>query len=114
MIVASDERWLRTLEMTIRLDGLTPILRRSFAEAEGTPVDAATPRAIIVNLNNDATPREMQAARRLQDQLGVPVIVILPEALAVHEHHFRRISLRVVTRPYPPSALYAALRGLSI
>ena len=113
MVVARDERWLRVLEVTLRLGGLTPILRRSFAEARRTRVDDARPGAIIIDLGNDSTPKEMMAARELQEELRTPVIVILPEALAEQAQVFRNNGLRVVTRPYQPSTLYAALRGVA-
>ena len=113
MIVASDERRSRTLEVTMRLGGLTPIMRRSLAEARRKTADGPPPGAIIVDLDNDSTQQEMRAAWRLQDKLGVPVIVILPEALAGQAQEFRRSGLRVVARPHPPSALFTALRGSS-
>jgi hypothetical protein len=111
MVIASDERWLRILELTLRLGGLRPILRRSFAAAQRTRVEDARPGAVIIDLDNDSTPAEMVAARRLQDEMRAPVIVILPEVLAGQAQVFHDNGLRVVSRPYPPSALYAALRS---
>lgn len=110
-VIASDESLLSLLEMTVRLGGYRPVIRRSLGEAQRQRVDDSPPHAVLVELGDDATPDEIGAARRLRDDIGVPVIVILPETLAREAANFTASGLRVLTRPYAPSALYAALAG---
>jgi DNA-binding response OmpR family regulator len=110
LVVSPDERWLRVLEVTLRLGGFEPLMRRSVVEALRTRAGDEAPRAIVLDLGTDTTPREVDSIREILGESTLPAIVILPERLDSQRETFRATGAQVLVRPYAPSALYAALR----
>jgi DNA-binding response OmpR family regulator len=110
LVVSPDERWLRVLEVTLRLGGFEPLMRRSVVEALRTRAGDERPRAIVLDLGTDTTPREVDSIREILGENTLPAIVILPERLDSQREVFRATGAQVLVRPYAPSALYAALR----
>ena len=108
--MSPDERWLRVLEVTLRLGGFEPLMRRSVVEALRTRAGDEQPRAIVLDLGTDTTPQEVDSIREVLGEATMSAIVILPERLESQQEVFRATGARVIVRPYPPSALYAALR----
>ena len=113
LVIGTDDRWLRVLEVTLRLGGFTPVVRRSLADAERLRGDDDRLHAVIFDLEADSAVEEARAARRLHEELQIPVIIVLPETLADEQEMFTDAGLRVLVRPYPPSALFEALAGPS-
>jgi DNA-binding response OmpR family regulator len=111
LVVSPDERWLRVLEVTLRLGGFEPLMRRSVVEALRTRAGDEQPRAIVLDLGTDTTPGEVDSIREVLGEATMPAIVILPERLESQRDAFRTTGARVIVRPYAPSALYAALRS---
>jgi DNA-binding response OmpR family regulator len=111
LVVSPDERWLRVLEVTLRLGGFEPLMRRSVVEALRTRAGDEAPRAIVLDLGTDTTPREVDSIREILGESTLPAIVILPERLDSQRETFRATGAQVLVRPYAPSALYAALRA---
>jgi hypothetical protein len=110
LIVSADERWLRVLEVTIRLGGAETISRRSVGEALRTPpVEGQYPTSVVVDLGAQTSPDELDDVRGLVHDNSLPAVVILPEGLAVERERFVAIGATVLVRPYRPSELYAAL-----
>lgn len=72
------------------------------------------PRAIVLDLGTDTTPKEVNSIREILGESKVPAIVILPERLDSQRDVFRATGAQVLIRPYAPSALYAALRPESV
>ena len=110
LVVSPDERWLRVLEVTLRLGGFAPITRRSVAEALRLRADDSAAAAIVLDLGPDSTAREVEATRTVLGESNLPAVVILPERLGAQQDAFRATGATVLVRPYAPSALYAALR----
>lgn len=111
LVVSPDERWLRVLEVTLRLGGFTPMARRSVVDALRVRSDDDPPRAIVLDLGPDSTTNEVQAVREVLGTSDLPAVVILPERLAAQRAAFSATGAAVLVRPYQPSALYAALGG---
>lgn len=109
--MSPDERWLRVLEVTLRLGGFEPLMRRSVVEALRTRAGDEQPRAIVLDLGTDTTPQEVDSIREVLGEATMPAIVILPERLETQRELFRATGARVIVRPYAPSALYSALRS---
>ncbi len=107
LVVSADERWLRVLEVTLRLGGATPIARRSAREALNLAAAEAV-SAIVLDLAQ-AGPDELEIVRGLLGQNSLPAVVILPERLAEQHEAFAAAGATVLVRPYRPSELYAAL-----
>jgi DNA-binding response OmpR family regulator len=114
LVVSPDERWLRVLEVTLRLGGFQPLMRRSVVEALRTRAGDEQPRAIVLDLGTDTTPKEVDSIREILGESTLPAIVILPERLDHQREVFRATGAQVLVRPYAPSALYAALRPESV
>jgi DNA-binding response OmpR family regulator len=114
LVVSPDERWLRVLEVTLRLGGFEPLMRRSVVEALRTRAGDEAPRAIVLDLGTDTTPKEVDSIREILGESTLPAIVILPERLDGQREVFRATGAQVLVRPYAPSALYAALRPESV
>jgi DNA-binding response OmpR family regulator len=110
LVVSPDERWLRVLEVTLRLGGFQPLMRRSVVEALRTRAGDEQPRAIVLDLGTDTTPKEVDSIREILGESSLPAIVILPQRLDAQRDVFRATGAQVLVRPYAPSALYAALR----
>ena len=85
-------------------------MRRSVVEALRTRAGDERPRAIVLDLGTDTTPREVDSIREILGENTLPAIVILPERLDSQREVFRATGAQVLVRPYAPSALYAALR----
>jgi hypothetical protein len=110
LIVSADERWLRVLEVTIRLGGAETISRRSVGDAlRGPIVEGQQPTEIIVDLAAHTSPDELEDVRGLVKDNALPAVVILPEGLEVERERFANLGATVLVRPYRPSELYAAL-----
>jgi hypothetical protein len=110
LIVSADERWLRVLEVTIRLGGAETISRRSVGDALRSPiVEGQQPTEIIVDLAAQTTPDELEDVRGLVKDNALPAVVILPEGLEAERERFADVGATVLVRPYRPSELYAAL-----
>lgn len=109
--MSPDERWLRVLEVTLRLGGFEPLMRRSVVEALRTRAGDEQPRAIVLDLGTDTTPGEVDSIREVLGETTMPAVVILPQRLEAQREVFRATGARVIVRPYAPSALYAALRS---
>lgn len=110
LIVSADERWLRVLEVTIRLGGAETISRRSVGDALRSPaLEGQQPTEIVVDLAAQATPDELDDVRGLVKDNALPAVVILPEGLAEERERFESVGGTVLVRPYRPSELYTAL-----
>ncbi len=110
LIVSADERWLRVLEVTIRLGGAETISRRSVGEAlRSAPVEGQNPTSVVVDLGAHSGSNELNDVRGLIHDNSLPAVVILPEGLAAEREPFQAIGATVLVRPYRPSELYAAL-----
>jgi len=110
LIVAADERWLRILEVTVRLGGGETISRHSVGEALRTPVaEGWHPTAVVVDLGAQPSANELDDARGLVRDNTLAAVVILPERLAAEQERFTAVGAAVLVRPYRPSELYAAL-----
>lgn len=109
LVVSADERWLRVLEVTIRLGGVETISRRTAREALIVARGDTSVAAIVLDLAQ-ATSEELDLARGLLSESTIPSVVILPERLAEQREPFAAAGATVLVRPYPPSHLYAALR----
>jgi DNA-binding NtrC family response regulator len=110
LVVSPDERWLRVLEVTLRVGGFTPIARRSVVEALRQREGDDRPTALVLDFGTESTAREVEAVREVLGSGDIPAIVILPERLNQQREAFQASGVKVIVRPYPPSALYKALR----
>ena len=108
LIVSADERWLRVLEVTIRLGGAETISRRSVGEALRTPPsEGQYPTAVVVDLGAQTSPDELDDVRGLVQDNALPAVVILPERLRRERERFvapgrRSSSARTVPRSCTP------------
>ena len=109
LVVSADERWLRVLEVTLRLGGADTVSRRSAREALSLASGDPVVSAIVLDLAQ-ATADELEVARGLLGHSDLPAVVILPERLAAQSEAFAAAGATVLVRPYRPSELYAALR----
>jgi CheY-like chemotaxis protein len=109
LVVSADERWLRVLEVTLRLGGAETVSRRSAREALSLASGDPVVSAIVLDLAQ-ATPDELEVARGLLGHSDLPAVVILPERLATQSEAFAAAGATVLVRPYRPSELYAALQ----
>jgi DNA-binding response OmpR family regulator len=109
LVVSADERWLRVLEVTLRLGGVDTISRRSAREALSVASGESDVSALVLDLAQ-ATGDELDIVRGLLGESTLPAVVILPERLAAQSEPFAAAGATVLVRPYRPSELYAALR----
>ncbi len=109
LVVSADERWLRVLEVTLRLGGADTISRRSAREALSLASGDTSVSAIVLDLAQ-ATADELEVARGLLGHSSLPAVVILPERLAAQSEAFAAVGATVLVRPYRPSELYDALQ----
>ena len=109
LVVSADERWLRVLEVTLRLGGADTVSRRSAREALSLASGDPVVSALVLDLAQ-ATPDELEVARGLLGHSDLPAVVILPERLATQSEAFAAAGATVLVRPYRPSELYAALQ----
>jgi hypothetical protein len=113
LVVATDERWLRVLEVTLRLGGYNPVARRSVIEASRLRLDDDRPFAIVLDLGADSVTADVEGLHELLVDIGLRTVVILPERLAADRGRFEASGARVLVRPYRPSSLYAALEPVA-
>jgi DNA-binding NtrC family response regulator len=111
LVVSPDERWLRVLEVTLRVGGFTPIARRSVVEALRQREGDDRPTALVLDFGTESTAREVEAVREVLGSGDIPAIVILPERLNQQREAFEGTGVKVIVRPYAPSVLYQALRS---
>ena len=109
LVVSADERWLRVLEVTLRLGGAETVPLRSARDAFSLAGHDSSMSAIVLDLAQ-ASGDEMEVARGLLGHSSLPAVVILPERLATQQESFATAGATVLVRPYRPSELYAALR----
>ena len=109
VVISPDERWLRVLEITLRLGGFQPVARRSIRDAMHLRSGEERPSAVVLDLGADSEAGDVEAARQLLADPGVRMVVILPERLAPDRGRIEQSGVAVLVRPYPPSALYRAL-----
>jgi len=109
LVVSPDERWLRVLEVTIRLGGHRTVSRRSVSDALRVRAGDTPPRAIVFDLGANWTAQELEAVRALLAQNSLPAVVILPKRLASERDRVAAAGATVLIRPYRPSELYAVL-----
>jgi len=113
LVIAPDERWLRVLEVTLKLGGFQPVARRSIEEARHLRSGDERARAVVLDLGADSNASDLDAIRQLLDDVSLPMVVILPERMGPDRARFEAVGASVIVRPYPPSALHAALRRAS-
>lgn len=117
LVIAVDERWLHVLEATLRLGGYQPITRRSVDEAVKLRAGDPRPVAAVLDLGGDLRPDEVGVIRGLLSEHGIlggdaqTVVLVLPEHLSELRERFLEAdpAIEVLVRPYPPSALFAAI-----
>ncbi len=109
LVVSADERWLRVLEVTLRLAGVETISRRSAQDGLNVARGDSEVSAIVLDLAQ-ATGDELDVARHLLGENSLPAVVILPEPMAAQSEPFAAVGATVLVRPYRPSELYAALQ----
>jgi DNA-binding response OmpR family regulator len=109
LVVSADERWLRVLEVTLRLGGADTVSRRSARDAFSLAGGDSSMSAIVLDLAQ-ASGDELEVARGLLGHSPLPAVVILPERLAGQSESFAAAGATVLVRPYRPSELYGALR----
>lgn len=109
LVVSADERWLRVLEVTLRLGGAETVPLRSARDAFSLAGHDSSMAAIVIDLAQ-VSGDELEVARGLLDHSPLPAVVILPERLAAQQEKFAAAGATVLVRPYRPSELYAALR----
>lgn len=109
LIVAPDERWGRVLEITVRIGGYLPVPRRSTHDALHMREGEGPPVAIVFDLGDRWTAAELEEVHGLLASSSIPAVVILPKRLAEERVRIAGVGATVLTRPYAPSELYAAL-----
>ena len=109
LIVSPDERWLRALEVTIRLGGYRVISRRSLADVLRVRDGDDLPQAMVFDLGANWTAQELESVRSLIAETTIPAVVILPERLAAERERVAAAGATTLIRPYRPSELFAAL-----
>ena len=114
VVIAPDERWLRVLEITLRLGDFQPIARRSIREAMVLRAGEDQPSAVLLDLGADSDARDIEAVRELLSDADVRMVVILPARLAAEREQIERSGAVVLIRPYRPSQLYRALGDLTV
>jgi DNA-binding response OmpR family regulator len=111
LVIAPDERWLRVLEVSLKLGGFVPIARRSIDEASRSRSGDARAPVVVLDLGADSRAADLATIRELLGDSALPMVVILPQRLDVARDQFERAGASVVVRPYQPSVLYAAIRA---
>ncbi len=109
LIVSPDERWLRALEVTIRLGGYRVISRRSMADVLRVRDGDNLPQAMVFDLGANWTAQELESVRALIAETTIPAVVILPERLAAERDRVAAAGATTLIRPYQPSELFAVL-----
>lgn len=107
-VVSADERWLRVLEVTLRLGASETRSHRSLGDALRASAED-DPAAIVLDVGDKATPEELTAIRHQLRDSPVPAVIILPNRLGAERELFSSDGAIVLVRPYRPSELYRAL-----
>jgi len=111
LVIAPDERWLRVLEVSLKLGGFVPIARRSIDEAGRSRMGDERAPVVVLDLGADSKAGDLA---RIRDLLGDPLlrmVVILPQRLETVRDQFEGAGASVLVRPWQPSTLYAAIRA---
>jgi len=111
LVIAPDERWLRVLEVSLKLGGFVPIARRSIDEASRSRSGDQRALVLLLDLGADSRAADLVTIRELLGDAALPMVVILPQRLEAGREQFERAGASVVVRPYQPSTLYAAVRA---
>jgi DNA-binding response OmpR family regulator len=111
LVIAPDERWLRVLEVSLKLGGFVPIARRSIDEASRFRSGDERAPVAVLDLGADSRAADLATIRDLLGDPSMPTVVILPQRLDAIRDQFERAGASVVVRPYQPSTLYAAIRA---
>jgi DNA-binding response OmpR family regulator len=112
LVIAPDERWLRVLEVSLKLGGFVPIARRSIDEAGRSRMGDERAPVVVLDLGADSKAGDLA---RIRDLLGDPslrMVVILPQRLETVRDQFEVAGASVIVRPWQPSTLYAAIRAV--
>jgi DNA-binding response OmpR family regulator len=112
LVIAPDERWLRVLEVSLKLGGFVPIARRSIDEASRWRSGDERASVVVLDLGADSRAPDLATIRDLLGDAALPMVVILPQRLEAGREQFERAGASVVVRPYQPSTLYAAIRAV--
>jgi DNA-binding NtrC family response regulator len=111
LVIAPDERWLRVLEVSLKLGGFVPIARRSIDEASRFRSGDERAPVVVLDLGADSKADDLA---RIREMLGDPsqrMVVILPQRLESFRAEFEGAGASVIVRPWQPSTLYAAVRA---
>jgi hypothetical protein len=111
LVIAPDERWLRVLEVSLKLGGFVPIARRSIDEASRSRSGDEPAPVVVLDLGADSKASDLAMIRELLGNPSLRMVVILPQRLEGGRPEFERAGASVVVRPYQPSTLYAAIRA---
>jgi DNA-binding NtrC family response regulator len=112
LVIAPDERWLRVLEVSLKLGGFVPIARRSIDEASRSRSGDERAPVVVLDLGADSKAGDLASIRELLG--GDPtlrMVVILPQRLETVRDQFEGAGASVLVRPWQPSTLYAAIRA---
>jgi DNA-binding response OmpR family regulator len=112
LVIAPDERWLRVLEVSLKLGGFVPIARRSIDEASRSRSGDERAPVVVLDLGADSSAGDLARIRELlggDPSLGM--VVILPQRLETVRDQFEGAGASVIVRPWQPSTLYAAIRA---
>jgi DNA-binding NtrC family response regulator len=109
LIVSPDERWLRALEVTVRLGGYRALTRRSMADALRVRDGDELPQAVVFDLGASWSASELESVQSMIAATTIPAIVILPERLAAERDRIAEAGATTLIRPYRPSELFAVL-----
>jgi DNA-binding response OmpR family regulator len=111
LVIAPDERWLRVLEVSLKLGGFVPIARRTIDEASRSRSGDERPSVLVLDLGADSRAADLATIGELLGDATLPMIVILPQRLEAVRDQFEGAGASVVVRPYQPSTLYTAIRA---
>ena len=112
LVIAPDERWLRVLEVSLKLGGFVPIAMRSIDEASRSRSGDERAPVVVLDLGADSKAGDLASIRELLG--GDPtlrMVVILPQRLETVRDQFEGAGASVLVRPWQPSTLYAAIRA---
>jgi DNA-binding response OmpR family regulator len=112
LVIAPDERWLRVLEVSLKLGGFVPIARRSIDEASRSRSGDERAPVVVLDLGADSKAGDLASIRELLGgDPSLRMVVILPQRLESVRDQFEGAGASVIVRPWQPSTLYAAIRA---
>lgn len=106
------ERWLRVLEVTLRLGGYVARRERSLDAALRPEIGddgSEPPRAVVLDLGTETSAAETEDIRRQLGGTATRMVVVLPNRMADERSAFEAAGAQVLIRPYAPTELYKAL-----